>query len=206
MKKILVTAFDPFGGEKINPALSAVMLLPDEVHEVGIIKQELPTIYGKSFDVLLPIIEREQPDAVISVGQAGGRSNISVERIAINIDDATTPDNDGIVRTDQQIIENGPAAYFSTLPIKAITHNLHKAEIPASVSNTAGTFVCNHIMYSVLHYAATKQPKMKVGFVHVPYLPVQTLTKPTTPSMSLENIVAGLKLIMQATVKSIAAQ
>ena len=197
MKKILLTAFDPFGGETINPALVAVMALPNEINGVQILKQELPTVYGKSFDTLLPLLEHESPGAVISVGQAAGRSNISIERIAINIDDATMADNDGAVLTNQPIITDGPAAYFSTLPVSKIICDLHQAQIPASISNTAGTFVCNHIMYKTLHHVA--KLGTKAGFVHVPCLPSQTLTKPSTPSMSLENIVKGLTAIIQTT-------
>jgi len=199
MKKVLITAFDPSGGETINPALTAVMALPDKMDGIKIVKQELPTVYDKSFDILLPVLEQERPDAVISVGQAGGRASISIERIAINIDDSTLADNDGIIHTDQQIVTSSPAAYFSTLPVKYIIRDLHQAGIPASISNTAGTFVCNHIMYATLHYAALNNPDMKAGFVHVPYLPSQTLTKPSTPSMSIENIVDGLKIVVKTT-------
>jgi len=200
MEKILITAFDPFGGETVNPALMAVTALPDEMNGVKIIKQKLPTVFGKSADVLLSVLKGECPDAVICVGQAGGRAGISIERVAINIDDANIADNDGNKPTDKIIVENGLAAYFSTLPLKNIIQNLHKAEIPASVSNTAGTFVCNHVMYAALHYAAINNPDMKVGFIHVPYLPVQTLTKSTAPSMSIENIVEGLKVVIDSII------
>jgi len=173
--------------------------LPDKIDGVKIIKQELPTVYGKSFDILLPILEQERPDAVISVGQAGGRASISIERVAININDSIMADNDGTIHTDQQIVTNSPAAYFSTLPVKDIIRDLHQTGIPAAISNTAGTFVCDHIMYTTLHYAAINNPDMKVGFVHVPYLPSQTLAKPATPSMSIENMVDGLKIITKTT-------
>ncbi|MCL2840933.1 MAG: pyroglutamyl-peptidase I [Defluviitaleaceae bacterium] len=198
MKKILVTAFDPFGGECVNPALNAVMRLPDEIEDIILIKKELPTIFGKSVDVLYSTLEVERPDAVISVGQAGGRSNITVERIAINIDDTRLADNDGIKREDSSIVEHGPTAYFSTLPIKTIVQNLRQAEIPAAISDSAGTFVCNHVMYSALHYAAMNQPQLKVGFVHIPYEPQQVVEK-SAPSMSLDIVVAGLKIIIKTT-------
>ena len=200
MKKIVITAFDPFGGEVINPASVAVIALPDEIGDTKIIKQELPTVYGKCFDILLPILQAERPDAVICVGQAGGRAGISIERVAINLDDSKMTDNDGIVRTDQPIFADGTAAYFSTLPTNAIICDLHQAEIPAFISNTAGTFVCNHIMYTTLHYVATNKLDMKVGFIHVPYLPAQTLDKPSTPSMSLKNITKGLETIIRTTI------
>jgi len=201
MHTILVTAFDPFGGESVNPALEAVIALPDEINGVEIVKQKLPTSYGEGMCLLLQMLETERPDAVISVGQADGRANITIERVAINIADSTIADNDGGIFTDEPIVPNGPAAYFSTLPIKEMVNDLHQAGIPASISNTAGTFVCNHIMYAALHYAAVINPSMKTGFVHVPYLPIQTLSKPNAPSMSLENIAKGLEIIIQTAIR-----
>ena len=195
--KILVTAFDPFGGESINPALVAVMQLPDEIDGATIIKRELPTVFDKSADILRQLLVEECPDAVISVGQAGGRAGITIERVAINIDDARMPDNDGITRQDSPIVPGGPAAYFSTLPIKPIVAALKEAGIPAFVSDSAGTFVCNHVMYTALHYATLKQIDMLAGFVHIPYLPQQVLDKPNMPSMSVENIVAGLEVLVK---------
>ena len=196
MKKILITAFDPFGGEKTNPALEAVMALPDDIKGAKIIKQELPTVYGKSLDILYSKIESERPDAVICVGQAGGRPNISIERIAVNIDDTEMPDNEKAVHTDKPIVPEGPAAYFSGLPVKKIISNLHKAGIPASISNTAGTFVCNHVMYGVLHYADINKLNLPAGFIHIPYAPKQTIEKPSSPSMSADIVVNALKVII----------
>ena len=146
-------------------------------------------------------LKEEQPDVVICVGQAGGRPNITVERIAINQDDARIPDNDGKQPIDRTIFEEGPAAYFSTLPIKAMVRDMKEAGIPASVSNTAGTFVCNHIMYGALHYAALHQPSLKAGFVHIPYLPMQTVDKPTMPSMSRDEIVKGLTTLIKTAIQ-----
>ncbi|MCL2571128.1 MAG: pyroglutamyl-peptidase I [Defluviitaleaceae bacterium] len=195
--KVLVTAFDPFGGESINPAQVAVMLLPDEIDGITVIKRVLPVVFGRSAEILCEIIEEERPVAVISVGQAGGRPSITVERVAINIDDARIPDNDGVKREDTPIAIDGPAAYFSTLPIKAIVSDLKESGIPAAISDSAGTFVCNHIMYSALHWAALNQLELKAGFVHIPYLPEQTVDKPNMPSMSAENIIAGLVIIIK---------
>jgi len=200
MQKVLITAFDPFGGESINPALVAVMQLPDEIDGIRVIKHELPTVFDKSADILRDVIAKEKPDAVISVGQAGGRTGISLERVAINIDDARIADNAGIMREDSSIDPTGPAAYFSTLPVKAIVSTLKEAGIPAVVSDSAGTFVCNHIMYSALHFAAQKQPGLKAGFVHIPYLPIQVLDKPSAASMAIDVVVAGLKLVIKAAV------
>ena len=150
--------------------------------------------------MLYELLDQEQPDAVICVGQAGGRPNITVERVAINQDDARIPDNEGAQPIDRTIVEDGPAAYFSTLPIKAMVRDMKKALIPAAISNTAGTFVCNHIMYGALHYGATKQPNLKAGFVHIPYLPMQTVDKPTMPSMSQDEIVKGLTELIKTVV------
>ena len=146
------------------------------------------------------LLDEEQPDAVICVGQAGGRPNITVERVAINQDDARIPDNEGAQPVDRTIFEDGPAAYFSTLPIKAMVRDMKAAFVPAAVSNTAGTFVCNHVMYGALHYAATKAPKLKAGFVHIPYLPMQTVDKPTMPSMSQDEIVKGLTALIKTVI------
>ena len=198
--KILITAFDPFGGESINPALEAVMQLPDELDGIVIIKRELPTVFDKSAEILRQILEEVRPDAVISVGQAGGRTGITIERVAINIDDARIEDNAGVKREDSPIEPAGPAAYFSTLPIKTIAADLKEAGIPAAVSDSAGTFVCNHIMYSALHYAAIKQPGLKAGFVHIPYLPQQVVDKPRVASMGGDIVVVGLKVIIKSVV------
>ncbi|MCL1950569.1 MAG: pyroglutamyl-peptidase I [Turicibacter sp.] len=200
MKKVLITGFDPFGGEAVNPALISVMQLPDRIEGVKIIKKEIPTVFDKSIARLEEYLLAEAPDAVICVGQAGGRPNITVERIAINQDDARIPDNEGNQFIDRTIVPDGPAAYFSTLPIKAIARDLNAAGVPGAVSNTAGTFVCNHIMYGALHFAATKSPGLKAGFVHIPYLPQQVTDKPTMPSMSEGDIIKGLTEIIRTVI------
>lgn len=199
--KILVTAFDPFGGDKTNPALEAVALLPDRIGEAVIIKAEAPTVFGKSITAVMDAVEREQPkpDAVILVGQAGGRSGLTPERIAINIDDARIADNEGNQPIDTVIYEDGENAYFSTLPIKAMVKAIKASGLPASVSNSAGTFVCNHLMYGVLYHLQRSYPEIKAGFIHVPYLPSQVIDLPDqTPSMALCDIVMGLKAAIHA--------
>jgi pyroglutamyl-peptidase I len=145
--KILVTGFDPFGDDVINPAIEAVKRLPDTIDGAEIIKLEIPTVFYKSADVVKKAIEKEQPDYVLNIGQAGGRYELTPERVAINLDDARIADNEGQQPIDKEIKEDGDAAYFSQLPIKAMVDYMKKENIPASVSNTAGTFVCNHIMY-----------------------------------------------------------
>ena len=196
--KVLITGFDPFGGEKINPALEAVMALPDTIGDVEVIKLEIPTVFGKSLTVIREAVTKHQPDIVISVGQAGGRFGICPERVAINIDDARIKDNEGNQPIDVKVVENGEAAYFSNLPIKAMTQAMVHAGIPASVSNTAGTFVCNHVMYGILHMIHTEYPHMRGGFIHVPYIPAQVTNKPNMPSMSQADITKGLALCIEA--------
>lgn len=204
--KILVTGFDPFGGEKINPALETVKLLPNEILKAQIIKLEIPTVIGKSVEKIKELIEKESPDVVLSIGQAGSRADISVERIGINIDDCRIPDNEGNQTIDEPVVQDGPAAYFVTIPIKAIVKKIRENKIPASISNTAGTFICNHVCYGVSHIAAkrTAQGKpMKSGFIHIPFLPEQVIGKPaSTPSMSLDMMVRGIELAIEAIIES----
>ena len=203
--KILVTGFDPFGGEKINPALETIKRLPDTILGAQIIKLEIPTVVGKSLAKIKEAVEKENPDAVLSIGQAGGRSEITVERVGINIDDCRIPDNEGNQPIDEPVVKGGPAAYFVTVPIKAIVENIKAHNIPASISNTAGTFICNHVCYGVAHLAAQRTAAgkpMKSGFIHIPFLPEQAIGKPAlTPSMSLETIVSGITHALEAIVK-----
>ena len=200
MKKILITCFDPFDGAIINPSQLAVAELPDEIDGVKILKQVIPTVFNKSIDTLYKVLKAEAPDAVICVGQAGGRPNITVERVAINIDDARIPDNEGGQPIDTPVVANGPSAYFATLPIKAMVKNCNDRGIPAAISNTAGTFVCNHLMYAACHYATLHQPGLKAGFVHIPFVPEQTTNKQAMPSMSCADIVTGLMSLIKTTI------
>lgn len=196
--KVLITGFDPFGGESVNPALEAVKALPDHIGDTEVIKLEIPTVFGKSLEVIRKAVETHKPDVVISVGQAGGRFGITPERVAINVDDARIKDNEGNEPVDVAVAADGPAAYFTNLPIKAMTQAMVKAGIPASVSNTAGTFVCNHVMYGVLHMIHTEFPNMRGGFIHVPYVPAQVTSKPNQPSMAVTDITRGLALCIEA--------
>ena len=198
--KILVSGFDPFGGEKINPAIEAVKLLSDEIKGNEVIKIEIPTVIGKSVDKLKEKIKEVKPDVVISVGQAGGREDITVERVAINVDDCRIKDNEGNQPIDEKIAEDGPDAYLLTLPIKAMVENIKSANIPASVSNTAGTFICNHVAYGMAHVRATEYPNMRTGFIHIPFLPEQVLDKPHTASMNLDTIAKALEKAIEAVI------
>ena len=201
--KVLVTGFDPFGGDKVNPAYEAVKKMPDEISGAEIIKVEVPTVFEKSSQVVKEAIQQHQPDVVICVGQAGGRSAVSFERVAINLAEARIPDNEGNQPFDTALEENGPAAYFTSLPIKAMTKNVQDHGLPAYISYTAGTFVCNDIMYRVLYMIDKEYPHMRGGFVHVPYLPEQTLDLPEgTPSMPAEMIAKALACGIRAIVEN----
>ena len=200
--KILVSGFDPFGGEKINPAIESVKLLPDEIKGAKIIKLEIPTVARKSLKKLEEVIEIEKPDVVINVGQAGGRTDITVERVGINMDDFRIKDNEGNQPIDEKIAKDGPDAYLVTIPIKAMVQKMIENKIPASVSNTAGTFVCNHVCYGMAHLASTKYPNMRTGFVHIPFLPEQVVDKRNMPSMPLELIAKGLEYAIEAIIEN----
>ena len=193
--KLLLTAFDPFGGEPVNPAWEAVQRVraPEGVE---LLRLQVPTVFGLSGDLVCAAMAREKPDAVLCVGQAAGRAALTPERVAINLMDASIPDNAGAQPLEQPIVPGGPAAYFATVPVKALADAIRAAGIPAAVSNTAGTFVCNQLLYRVLHEIETRFPGMRGGFIHVPCLPEQAerLGKgQTIPSLSLEQIITGLE-------------
>ncbi len=195
MKTILLTGFEPFGGETVNPSLAAIEAMAAQPPAgVRLATAVLPTTYAGAMPALRRAIAAHAPELVICVGQAGGRAEISVERVAINIDDARIADNAGVQRIDAPVIPGGPAAYFATLPIKAIVAALRAAGLPAQVSQTAGTFLCNHIFYAACHIAATERRRMRAGFIHVPYLPEQAARHPGSSSMSLDSIVAALRV------------
>jgi len=201
IKTVLLTGFEPFNGATINPAWEAVRALEGwqgEGFQVEV--RQLPCVFGDAIEDLTALIDELHPDVVIAVGQAGGRPDISVERVAINVDDASILDNGGQQPVDTAIAADGPAAYFSTLPIKAIVHALRARGLVAGVSQTAGTFVCNHVFYGLMHHAATQPQPIKAGFIHVPFLPEQAAARPDTPpSMALEDIIAGIKLAVEVT-------
>lgn len=200
--KILVTGFDPFGEDKINPAIESVKKLPDEIKGVKIIKLEIPTVYMKSLEKIDEAIKEYNPDVILSIGQAGGRPDITVERVGINVDDYRIKDNEGNQPIDTKIYDDGENAYFSNLPIKAIVENIRKNNIPASISNTAGTFVCNHVLYGVQYLLDKKYPNKKSGFIHIPFLPKQVISRPNTPSMSISTIVKALTLALEAIIEN----
>lgn len=199
---VLITGFDPFGGEAVNPAWEAVkqldglMIAGAQVHAM-----EVPTIRFKAIEKLQDAIRNFDPDLVFSIGQAGGSHVLRAERVAINCDDFRIGDNEGNQPIDEPIMPGGPAAYFSTLPIKSIVAAWQKAGVPGKVSNTAGTFVCNHIFYGLMDTLAKAPKPRRGGFIHVPYLPQQAARLGDMPSMALETIVEGLKIAVETAVK-----
>ena len=197
--KILITGFDPFGGETVNPAYEAVKLLPDTIAGAEIIKLEVPTRFHRAGAVLEDAMQRHKPDAVICVGQAGGRAAITPEKVAINLMDGRIPDNAGYQPVDGPIREDGETAYFTSLPVKAMVQRMRDAGIPAAVSYTAGTYVCNYLLYTLLYLIDKKYPNVRGGFIHVPYAMEQVINKPLgTPSMDLRQIARGLETAVEA--------
>lgn len=200
--RILITGFDPFGGEEINPALEAVKLLPDNIEGHTIDKLEIPTVFHISKHVLEVRMKQYDYDIVLAIGQAGGRFELTPERVGINVDDARIADNEGQQPIDECIQQDGAAAYFSNLPVKRMTEAIKANGVPARLSNTAGTFVCNHILYQLGYLHATQFPRIKFGFIHVPFIPEQVVDKPEKPSMSVETIRKGLNAALEAIIES----
>ena len=185
MKRLLITGFDPFGGSNSNPSWMAVEKLPEQVGDFSLCKLPIPTVFGKAAALVLEKAAEFQPDLVLCIGLASGRDAVTPERIAVNIRDARIPDNEGKQPSGERIVSDGPAAYFATAPVEKMARAIRDNGIPAAVSNTAGAFVCNDVLYSLLHrYAQTAIP---VGFVHVPNTP-----ELGEPSLPLEKIVSAL--------------
>lgn len=195
--KILVTGFDPFGGEKANASLEAVRRLPARIGALEIETAALPTSYGRSLQVLEAEIDRARPEIVLCVGQAGERAALCVERVAVNVQDARIPDNDGAQPGGAPVVAGGPAAYVSTLPVRAAVAALHAQALPAELSMSAGTFVCNHVFYGLMHLAATGRYAFRGGFLHVPSLPHQV--SGNAPSMAPERIARGITVVLEAS-------
>ena len=201
--KILLTGFDPFDREKVNPAFEAVKLLPDTIAGAQIVKLEVPTQFVRAGEMLEAAMAEHKPDVVICVGQAGGRTAITPEKVAINLMDGRIPDNAGYQPVDVPIREDGETAYFTSLPVKAMVQRMRDAGIPAAVSYTAGTYVCNYLLYTLLYLIDKKYPNVRGGFIHVPYAMEQVINKPLgTPSMDLHQIARGLEKAVEAVVKN----
>ncbi|HCT5822329.1 pyroglutamyl-peptidase I [Citrobacter sedlakii] len=201
MKTVLITGFEPFGGEQINPSWEVVSRLDNAIiRGCRVVARQLPCVFGESLSVLNAAIDALSPALVLAVGQAGGRSDITVERVAINVDDARIADNKGQQPVDMPIVIDGPAAWFSTLPIKAMVSAMREAGVPASVSQTAGTFVCNHVMYGLLHKLSGLSD-VKGGFIHIPYLPQQAAAHPGAPSMAAETVRQALEIAIETALQ-----
>lgn len=200
MQAILITGFEPFGGETINPSWEAVRLLPDEIEGYVVRKLRLPVSFLEATRKLSENVLENPPAAILCIGQAGGRAAVTPERIGINLMDTRIPDNDGYSPAEVPIDPEGPDAYFSTLPVTAMVQAIRDAGVPAQASLSAGTYVCNSLLYGALHFVAQQGLKIPTGFIHVPFLPQQVLTK-SQPSLTLEQ----MKTALDAAVRAILA-
>jgi pyroglutamyl-peptidase len=201
VKRLLLTAFEPFGGESINPSLEAARQMERiEFPNTTVRVAELPVDRFRAVDIALDLIRAERPDIVILLGEAGGRYRINPERVAINVDDFRIPDNAGNQPRDEPIVEGGPVGFFSTLPIRAITDRINKAGIPAAISNSAGAYLCNRLFYSVMHAVSVERMPTRAGFIHLPYLHDQAISKHFDfPSLSRESIVEAVRLAIEVS-------
>jgi pyroglutamyl-peptidase len=195
---VLVTGFEPFGGDTTNPSWDICTQLPGEIAGVRVETLRVPCEFRRSIEVIAEAIERHHPTLVICLGLAGGRNRLGVERVAINVDDARIPDNAGAQPLDELIAPNGPPAYFATLPVKAMVAAIRAAGVPAEISNSAGTYVCNHVMYGVLHYLAASGHRARAGFIHVPYSEREVIDKHEAPSMAIASMVKGVEAAIAA--------
>ncbi|MGQ4511555.1 pyroglutamyl-peptidase I [Streptomyces sp. DW26H14] len=194
--RVLITGFEPFGGEAVNPSWAAAQQVANARPDgLDIAALRLSCVYGKSIEELRAAVADTEPALVLCTGQAGGRTGLSVERVAVNVDDARIPDNAGNQPVDEPVVPGGPVAYLSSLPVKACVAAVREAGLPASVSGTAGSFVCNHVFYGLAHLIATERPALRGGFVHVPYAPEQVAGR-AEPSMSVTDIARGLAVIV----------
>ncbi len=196
---ILLTGFEPFGGEAVNPSWLAARRAADLLREQGAdaVAVEVPCVFGQSMKILEEAIDRYRPDIVLCVGQAGGRESVSVERVAINVDDARIPDNAGQQPIDEPVVADGPAAYFSTLPIKACREAVAALYVPVEVSQTAGTYVCNHLFFGLMHHLASRG-RIRGGFIHVPYSTEQGDAN-GAPGLAIDAMAAALVAIATTT-------
>lgn len=188
MKQLLITGFEPFGGETVNPSWEAVRLLPEELGDYRLTKLQIPTVFGRAAGTVLETARTLHPDVILCIGQAGGRSGVTPEVVGINLREARIPDNAGNQPENVPVVENAPAAYFSTVPVRAMVGAIRDAGVPASLSYSAGAFVCNDVLFSLLHHY--RETETRVGFVHVPFLPEQA--KEAAPSLPLADIVRAL--------------
>jgi pyroglutamyl-peptidase len=195
---VLVTGFEPFGGEEVNPSWEICGRLPAAIGRARVRTLHVPTQFRRAIEIVAGAIVEHEPRLVILLGQAGGRACLSVERVAINVDDARIPDNAGSQPVDEPVAPAGPAAYFATVPVKAMAAAIREAGVPAEVSNSAGTFVCNHLFYGVLHFMASSGRPARTGFIHVPWLDSQAVARPGEPAMALATMARGVEAAIAA--------
>ena len=198
--KILLSGFEAFDGEDINPSLEAVRLVKEKIKDCEIVKLELPVVFNKAVDIVCDEFSKNEYDAVLMIGQAGGRKYITPERVAININDARIKDNEGNKPTDEIISKDSPAAYFSTLPIRKMLEYMKSKNIPCDISNSAGTFVCNNLMFGVLDYISKNNMNTIAGFMHVPYVEDQIKDKKDMPYLKMDIIVEGIEACIEAII------
>lgn len=201
--KILITGFEPFGNHKSNPSWDAVSALPDQIGKAQIMKLCLPVSFSGFQDPLKKAIKRERPDCLISVGLAGGESKVSVERVAINLEEARIPDNDGAQPFDTPVEPDGENGYFSTLPVKRMAKAIEKEGVPACVSYSAGTFVCNAVMYTGLYLASHEYSRMKCCFIHVPYDDTMEEAEQGQPFLPKKVLIAALTAAVREAVEAL---
>jgi len=200
--KILLTGFEPFGGESINPAFEILKTLPGTIDGHEIIKREIPTSYKKSIEAIKTILDEVKPDVTLSLGQAGGSFGLRVEKVGLNLRDANAPDNDGHRASHEEIFADGEIAYYSTLPVKAMVKSLIENDVPASLSYSAGSYVCNNVMYALSYLGDKYYKDMRCGFIHVPYFPSQIMDKRNTFYMSPEEMTRGLLVAVRAIIQN----
>ncbi len=188
---ILISGFGSFHDHEENPTEEILKLLPKSIYGNKLYKILLPVVFDECFNILLPVIKDCMPDIIINLGLAGGRNAINLERVAINVSDSTYSDNSGNSPTNEVIIESGNNAYFSTLPLRKIVESIERKNNPVAISNTAGTYVCNNLMYHVLHYIHTNNLDIKAGFIHVPYMTKQLKNKDEN-SLPLDVLLEGV--------------
>lgn len=195
---VLVTGFEPFGGEAVNPSQEIARALDGEtVAAHRVVGATLPTEFARALPTLELLVAEHRPKLVLALGLAGGRAGISLERVAINLIDARIADNAGAQPVDVAVVENAPNAYFSTLPVKAMLARLRAAQIPAQLSHSAGTFVCNQVFFGLAHLLATRYPQLRGGFVHVPWLPGQAARHGDAPQLALDSMLTGIRLCLE---------
>jgi len=203
MKTVLITAFEPFDNHDVNPTEKLLQDVPEFLYNAKIVKVTLPVVYRHAFDTLLPFIDKHDPDVILLLGLAAGRTHVNLERIAININDSKTQDNLGNILRNQTIEEEGADGYFTTLPLEAILNRAASKKIPLSISNSAGTYVCNNLMYQTLHYIKTNDKKAMAGFMHVPYMTEQVYDKPNMASLSKKAMFDAIMVTLDTIVNPV---